>query len=76
MRTHDTIQGFKKEGAESINSRLDSVHKAAQSAMHDSFSKPNSSGSQAARPPEPPLTGVAGFISAFAKEVRKDIGFK
>jgi hypothetical protein len=27
-------------------------------------------------PPIPPKQGFAGFISAFGKEIRKDLGFK
>ena len=77
LRTHVSIQEFKKDGAENLNSKLDAIHKAANDAAYYSTSTGSrGSSNQYVKPPEPPLTGVAGFVSAFAKEVRKDLGIK
>ena len=62
-----------------MNSKFDAVHKAANDAAYYSTrsgAKSSNGSQQHAKPPEPPLTGVAGFVSAFAKEVRKDFGIK
>ena len=76
LRTHNSIEGLKKDGVETLNSKFDAVHKAANDAAYSSTSSTKSTSSSSVRPPEPPLQGLAGFVTAFAKVVRKDLGMK
>eukprot|EP00814_Leptocylindrus_danicus_P022619 CAMPEP_0116042232 /NCGR_PEP_ID=MMETSP0321-20121206/25555_1 /TAXON_ID=163516 /ORGANISM="Leptocylindrus danicus var. danicus, Strain B650" /LENGTH=107 /DNA_ID=CAMNT_0003522645 /DNA_START=142 /DNA_END=465 /DNA_ORIENTATION=+ len=72
LRTHNTIQDMKKGGIENINSKLDDVHKAASEAAYYSTSTKSKAATKG--PPTPPQSGFAGFVSAFGKEIRKDLG--
>lgn len=57
--------------------QLRQFHQTGQEQLErtaEQLSKLNQAGSQAAGPPVPPLTGFPGFVSAFFKEVRKDLG--
>jgi hypothetical protein len=58
---------------------LDELHKTATEAVYSASQSPNtgSLGAKAtAGPPKPPESGFAGFIAAFGKEIRKDLGMK
>lgn len=70
---------------ETINSKLDELHKTATKTAYSSqsFSSSSSAGmnSTASKstyhtsgPPIPPKQGLAGFIEAFGKVIRKDLG--
>eukprot|EP00586_Coscinodiscus_wailesii_P013902 CAMPEP_0172498134 /NCGR_PEP_ID=MMETSP1066-20121228/109759_1 /TAXON_ID=671091 /ORGANISM="Coscinodiscus wailesii, Strain CCMP2513" /LENGTH=111 /DNA_ID=CAMNT_0013271289 /DNA_START=79 /DNA_END=414 /DNA_ORIENTATION=+ len=76
LKTDKHLTQFKKGGAESINSTLDELHKTAtkQAFSTSSSAAARASSSGVTREPQPPLRGVAGFMSAFGKEVRKDLG--
>ena len=55
-----------------LESHLDQLHKATQQATAQystSAFPPKNKG-----PPIPPLRGFSGFLAAFAKEVRQDLG--
>lgn len=71
---------MKGKGAEKLNTTLDEVHKAATEAAYKSESTTargagsSGGGSKHRSIPQPPLRGFAGFISAFGKEIRKDLG--
>lgn len=73
LRTHTQIQDVKKVGTETLESHLDELHKAVLRNQHANFS--TAAASNAKIPPTPPLRGFAGFISAFFKEIRHDLGF-
>lgn len=62
---------MKGKGTERMNSAFDEAHKATIEAA--SKAQSSSAGTKSGRP-QPPLQGVAGFFSAFAKEVKKDLG--
>lgn len=80
VRTESHLQNLKQGGRDKLNSQLDELHKAASEAAFSSTSSSKSSGSRGMHtnggPPIPPKQGFAGFISAFGKEIRKDLGFK
>mmetsp|Transcript_25500 Transcript_25500/g.36552 ORF Transcript_25500/g.36552 Transcript_25500/m.36552 type:complete len:120 (+) Transcript_25500:306-665(+) len=72
LKTHIHIQDAKKVGTETLESHLDQLHKATQQATAQystSAFPPKNKG-----PPIPPLRGFSGFLAAFAKEVRQDLG--
>lgn len=66
LKTHTTIEEMNKKGSEQINATLDELTKQAAKQMSETTAA--SSG-----PPKPPLRGFPGFISAFGKEVRRDV---
>ncbi len=59
-------------GTETLESHLDEFHKVVMKNQHANYS--TAAGNTKA-PPTPPLRGFAGFISAFFKEIRHDLGF-
>jgi hypothetical protein len=71
VRTDATYQEYAKQGTETLEqltkTAMESAEKAAAEASSSSAAK------AAAGPPTPPLRGMPGFFSAFAKEVRKDV---
>lgn len=72
LKTHNRIQEFKGKGQETLNSTLDEVHKAASEAAHSAPSSADVASTKG--PPSPPDRGLSGFLSAFIKEVNKDLG--
>ena len=74
LRTHNTIEDIKGKGAQSLNSAFDEAQKAATDTAFKSTSRSSSSAAGTGGRPQPPLRGFAGFMSAFAKEVKKDLG--
>lgn len=79
VRTESHLQNLKQGGRDKLNSHLDELHKAATEAAFSSTSTLKSSGTRGMHtngPPIPPKQGFSGFISAFGKEIRKDLGFK
>jgi hypothetical protein len=80
-RTESYIENVRNTGAKEINQKLDELHKAANetvfssSGIRGTASYHTVTDSHAkSLPPKPPLTGVAGFFSAFRKEIMKDMG--
>mmetsp|Transcript_39449 Transcript_39449/g.57956 ORF Transcript_39449/g.57956 Transcript_39449/m.57956 type:complete len:107 (-) Transcript_39449:491-811(-) len=72
IRTDTHIQTAKKSGQETLDSTLDGLHKAttkAASSLGGTTAAAKNGG-----PPQPPLRGFLGFISAFGKEIRRDLG--
>mmetsp|Transcript_1423 Transcript_1423/g.2601 ORF Transcript_1423/g.2601 Transcript_1423/m.2601 type:complete len:114 (+) Transcript_1423:277-618(+) len=79
VRTDHHIRSFKEGGAEHLNSKLDELHKAATEAAFSASSSGTKSTSSrtayhASGPPVSPKGGFLGFIEAFGKEVKKDLG--
>ena len=85
LRTDHHVQQYKKKGQEHVNEALDDLHKTATETMYKAQAEARASGyagsssgskaSAAAGPPTPPARGFGGFISAFGKEIKKDLGF-
>lgn len=74
VRTDQTLKELKKTGSEHINTAFEEAVK--QQVRHASSSSATSAGTAttAGGPPTPPLRGIPGFMSAFFKEIRKDLG--
>lgn len=70
VRTDKSLQDLHKTSTETLSSAVNEF--ASQQIRSTSTS---AAGAAAARagPPQPPLTGFAGFVRAFIKEVRKDL---
>ena len=66
VRTDQSMREIHKAGTEQVNQAFE---KAAQQQTVR-----GSSSSASGLPPTAPLRGVAGFASAFWKEIRKDLG--
>jgi len=85
-RTESYLEKARTTGTQELNSKLDELHKAANEAVFASSSSSTSyssgirgsasfhTNSKSIPPPKPPLTGISGFLSAFRKEVFKDLG--
>ena len=67
VRTDKNIQDLSKMGTEHVNKAFDSLTQAEQQQQVRASSTMT-------RRPQPPLTGVRGFVAAFFKEIRKDLG--
>ena len=76
MRTDAQLRNLKEGGSDSVNSKLDEFHKAATQAAYSTSTKSSSAkgGIHTSGPPIPPNSGFAGFLEAFGKEVKKDLG--
>jgi hypothetical protein len=79
VRTDAHLRNLKEGGANTVNSKLDELHKAATEAAYSTASSAAKSSSSKGTyhttgPPIPPKTGFAGFREAFAKEIKKDLG--
>jgi len=74
LKTHIHIQDAKKVGTETLESHLDQLHKATQQATAQYSTSAFQPKSNPLGPPIPPLRGFSGFLAAFAKEVRQDLG--
>ena len=70
LRTDHTLQNIKKQGTETLETSFEEMTKRAASTAANSSAAPGTAGG----PPLPPPRGFAGFLSAFAKEVRRDFG--
>jgi len=61
-----------------LNSKLDEIHKAASQHAYGSSESVTGGGGDGSvnkvGPPQKPLGGFAGFVSAFGKEIGKDLG--
>lgn len=68
VRTDATLKDVHKASTEKFSTAFEEI--AGQQARGSS----TVSGGAAAGPPHKPLTGFAGFASAFIKEIRKDLG--
>ncbi|GKZ00447.1 hypothetical protein MPSEU_000997300 [Mayamaea pseudoterrestris] len=75
IRSDSKIQEFHKTGTESFNKAFEELSKmqavGSTSAMNNNVGTAARSG-----PPVPPTRGFAGFMEAFLKEIRKDLGVK
>ena len=67
VRTDRAYQDYSKQGVETIEKMAQEASKVASEATQEIGKR------AAGEPPQRPLTGIPGFFSAFAKEVRKDI---
>ena len=65
VRTDATIRDVHKTGTETLNQTLEETLAAAATQQ--------AKAGAAAGPPPKPLTGFPGFVSAFFKEIRKDL---
>ena len=88
LRTDHHVQQYKQKGQQHVNETLDELHKTATETMYKAQAEAQASGyvggsSTAAAggrgrgggaPPIPPLRGFSGFVSAFGKEIKKDLG--
>ena len=79
VRTDAHLRNLKETSNETINSKLDELHKTATKTAFSSSQNFSSSSSSNATyhtsgPPIPPKQGLAGFIAAFGKVIRKDLG--
>ena len=78
VRTDSHLRNVKEGGVDSINSKIDELHKAATQAAYSSQGFQGESAKIAyhtsAGPPAPPKGGFPGFLEAFGKEIKKDIG--
>jgi hypothetical protein len=79
VRTDYHLRSFKEGGVEHLNSKLDELHKAAtEAAFSANSARSKSTSSRTAYhtsgPPVPPKGGFMGFLEAFGKEVKKDLG--
>eukprot|EP00542_Grammatophora_oceanica_P009186 CAMPEP_0194046340 /NCGR_PEP_ID=MMETSP0009_2-20130614/20872_1 /TAXON_ID=210454 /ORGANISM="Grammatophora oceanica, Strain CCMP 410" /LENGTH=101 /DNA_ID=CAMNT_0038691587 /DNA_START=110 /DNA_END=415 /DNA_ORIENTATION=+ len=68
LRTHNNVQEIKKTGTEYMSQSMDQMEKEMAKNATTTMNRKG--------PPQPPVRGVPGFFSAFAKEVRKDLGMK
>jgi hypothetical protein len=66
LRTDKSLQDIHKSGADTISKTFEGM--TAQQ-MRDVSAQ-----AAAAGPPRPPTGGFPGFVSAFFKEIRKDLG--
>ena len=62
LKTHESVEELNKRGNQHLESTLEELAKIAS----------EQASANTAGPPQPPLRGIQGFLSAFAKEVRKD----
>ena len=67
LKTHTTVQEVKQKGTQQMEATMEELAKVTAE------NGASAAGSGAKGPPQPPLRGIPGFFSAFAKEVRKDI---
>jgi hypothetical protein len=65
IRTDQSIKEMHKTGSESLNKTFDEY--TGQQIRNATTQ---------AGPPQPPLRGFPGFVSAFFKEIRNDVGMK
>ena len=72
VRTNKSYSEAQEAAKKTFEDNLENLAKQATSTA-DGAATAASSGGAASGPPKPPLTGIPGFFSAFAKEVRKDI---
>jgi hypothetical protein len=66
VRTNKNLQDIERAGTEHLNKAFESLTAAEQQQIRNSTSL--------AGPPIPPLSGFRGFVAAFFKEIRKDVG--
>ena len=80
VRTDSHLRNVKEGGVDSINSKIDELHKTVTQAAYSTSSQGFQGASAktayhtSAGPPAPPKGGFPGFIEAFGKEIKKDIG--
>lgn len=74
VRTDSTIQKVKKEGAQKLEMTFEEMTNQAAAAGTEAGGSAAAAGGGGGGKPIPPKSGVAGFMSAFAKEVKDDFG--
>jgi len=79
VRTDSHLRNVKEGGVDSINSKIDELHKTVTQAAYSTSSQGFQSTSaktayHTAGPPARPKSGFPGFIEAFGKEIKKDLG--
>lgn len=67
VRTDKSIQDLHKAGTETLNEAYSTAAEAASQAAAGATATKGGK-------PQPPLTGFNGFVSAFFKEIQKDLG--
>lgn len=65
IKTDHQLRQFQKAGEEHLGKTFEEINKqqATSAGVKNG-------------PPKPPLTGFPGFVSAFFKEIGKDLGFR
>jgi hypothetical protein len=77
VRTENTLQSVQKASAESLLKQT-----FGETAAESSSTATGAAATAAAKnassggPPSKPLTGFPGFVSAFVKEIRHDLGLR
>lgn len=74
VRSDSKIQELHKTGTESFNKAFEEISK--MQAMGTSTIASNTGSASRTGPPVPPARGFGGFVQAFFKEIRKDLGIK
>jgi hypothetical protein len=73
VRTENTLQSVQKASAESLLKQTFGEASAESSSTATATAAKNA---RSGGPPPKPLTGFPGFVSAFVKEVRHDLGLR
>jgi hypothetical protein len=80
VRTENTLQSVQKAGAESLLKQTfgegAGVAGVAGAESSAAAAATSNTARSAGGPPPKPLTGVPGFVSAFVKEIRHDLGLR
>jgi hypothetical protein len=74
VRSDSKIQEFHKTGSESFNKAFEEMSK--MQAMGTSTIADTAGNTAKSGPPIPPTRGFAGFVEAFFKEIRRDLGIR
>ena len=72
VRTDKSIQDLHKAGTETFNEAYTTAAEAAASQVSGETAAGGATTTKGQRP-QPPLTGFNGFVSAFFKEIQKDL---
>lgn len=87
VRTDARLRSMKDASNDSINSKLDEIHKAASEQAYSSSSSSGAAGRKGGgsgsgggaskmEMPRAPEGGLAGFLSALGKEIGGDLGLR
>jgi hypothetical protein len=75
VRTENTLQSVQKASAESLLKQTFGETATATESFASTATAASKNASTGGRPPKP-LTGFPGFVSAFVKEIRHDLGLR
>jgi hypothetical protein len=74
VRADKSLKDLHETSTDTLNSAFNEF--ASTATQQQVRSTSTAAAANRLRRPEPPLTGLAGFLSAFAKEIRKDFAGK